>query len=136
MGVVVALSGQEATLNFSRSKMCAHCGACLSAGPQQMEMTLPNTLGAKIGDTVSVELGGRQVAGASMIAYLIPLALLLLGVWAGSRFSEIAAVCCGLGGWALSFVVLRVIDRRLKRRNSFQPVMREILSDPAAEIEN
>lgn len=132
-GVIVAVHGDEATLRFSRGKMCAHCGACLSAGLEQMELTLPNTLGAVVGDTVTVEMRDGQVAGASLVAYAIPLAFLLMGVWIGSNFSELAALLAGLGGCAVSFAVLRVIDKRLKRQNRLRPSMRSILQNDLPE---
>lgn len=127
VGVVVAIDGETARLRFERGKMCAHCGACLAIGAREMEMSLPNTLGAVVGDQVSVQLLGKQVAGASLIAYGIPLLLLLLGIWLGSRHSDLAAILCGIGGCLLSFIVLKMIDRRLKRRNALQPRMCAIL---------
>lgn len=127
VGVVVAIDGMNARLRFERSKMCSHCGACLAIGATEMEMTLPNTLGAALDEHVSVQLEGKQVAGASLLAYGIPLLLLLLGIWLGSRYSDLAAVLCGVGGCAVSFIVLKMIDRRLKRHNALQPRMCAIL---------
>lgn len=131
-GVVIAIEGDKARLRFTRSKMCSRCGACLAIDAREMEMTLPNTLDAALGDHVSVQLQGKQVAGASLIAYGIPL-LLLLGIWLGSAYSDLAAVLLGLGGCAVSFLLLRLIDRQLKRRNALQPRMCAILPAEVAE---
>lgn len=133
VGEVVAIEGENARLRFERGKMCSRCGACLAIGAKEMEMSLPNTLDAAVGDNVSVQLQGKQMAGASLIAYGIPLLLLLLGIWLGSSHSDLAAVLCGLGGCAISFIVLRLIDRRLKRRNALQPKMCAILPREALE---
>lgn len=122
-GTVVALDGEMAVVCFQRSSMCAHCGACLAAGEREMETRVKNSLNASVGDRVHVELSAGTVAGASFIAYCIPLAGLLLGVLIGSLFSEIAAIACGLGCCAIAYLLLRVLDKRFARMQSFQPRM-------------
>lgn len=129
VGTVVALEGKLAVVRFQRSSMCAHCGACLTAGEHEMEIRVPNDAGAAVGDRVRVELRGGQVAGASVIAYLVPLAALLLGVIAGSLVSDIAAVVGGLACCAGAYLVLRLLDRRFRRRQTFQPRMTLLTSE-------
>ena len=128
-GTVVALEDGMAVVRFERSSMCAHCGACLTAGEHEMEIRVPNDAGAAVGDRVRVELRGGQVAGASVIAYLVPLAALLLGVIAGSLVSDIAAVVGGLACCAGAYLVLRLLDRRFRRRQTFQPRMTLLTSE-------
>lgn len=129
VGTVVALEGNLAVVRFQRSSMCAHCGTCLTAGEHEMEIRVPNDAGAAVGDRVRVELRGGQVAGASVIAYLVPLAALLLGVIAGSLVSDIAAVVGGLACCAGAYLVLRLLDRRFRRRQTFQPRMTLLTSE-------
>ncbi len=129
VGTVVALEGNLAVVRFQRSSMCAHCGACLTGGEHEMEIRVPNDAGAAVGDRVRVELRGGQVAGASVIAYLVPLAALLLGVIAGSLVSDIAAVVGGLACCAGAYLVLRLLDRRFRRRQTFQPRMTLLTSE-------
>lgn len=126
-GLVIAVSDGQAVLRFERGKMCKRCGACLAVGAREMEMTLNNTLGVAVGDRVSVQLSGAQVAGASLIAYGIPLLLLLAGILLGSLVSDFAALAGGIGGCVVSALLLRLLDRRLRRRKTLQPVMRAIL---------
>ena len=128
-GVVTAVSGENATVRFTRGSMCAHCGACMRAGDDAMELTLPNTLGARIGDSVEVSLSSRKIVKASLIAYLIPLGFLLLGIWLGSRVSDVVALFGGLVGWAVSFIVLRIIDKRLRGGMEFRLAMTSFASE-------
>lgn len=133
IGTVVAVEESIAVIRFARSSMCAHCGACLTAGEHEMETRVPNSLHAEIGDRVSVALSGKKIAGASLIAYLIPLAALLLGVVIGSVFSDIAAILGGLGCCAIAYWILRLLDRRFARMQSFQPRMIAIVSEKEEE---
>ena len=132
-GLVVSLDGGNATVRFVRGSMCAHCGACMRSGESEMELTLPNTLHAKVGDRVHVSLAARQLVRASLIAYAIPLLLLLLGVWLGSRITDVVALLCGLGGCAASFLILRLIDRKIRAKNTFAPAMTGFAESADAE---
>ena len=80
-----------------------------------------------------VELPGRVIAGASLVAYLIPLAALLLGVLVGSLFSELAAIVAGLCCCAAAYLLLRVLDRRFARMQALQPRMISITTNEEDE---
>lgn len=129
VGTVIAIEGSMAVIRFARSSMCAHCGACMTAGEHEMETRVPNALGAQIGDQVSVALSGKKIAGASLIAYLIPLAALLLGVFVGSLISDVAAIIGGLCCCAAAYLILRLLDRRFTCMQSFQPHMIAIVTE-------
>ena len=129
VGTVIAVEGPIAVIRFARSSMCAHCGACMTAGEHEMEARVPNALDAQIGDRVSVALSGKKIAGASLIAYLIPLVALLVGVFVGSIFSDIAAIVGGLCCCAAAYLILRLLDRRFARMQSFQPHMIAIVTE-------
>lgn len=126
-GVVVRLDNGQATVRFERGKMCAHCGACVSVGEKELELTVENTLGAAIGERVTVSLAPKRIVQASLLAYAIPLALLVAGVWLGSLRSDVAALVCGLIGCAAGYLVLRLMESRGGIRGKFQPRMTEIL---------
>ena len=92
IGLVTALNGGDAKIRFQRGSACAHCGACLTIGESEMEITLKNSLGAKIGERVAVDLSPKRVVQASLLAYAVPLVLLV----GGGVFRQ---PYCGLG-WA------------------------------------
>lgn len=129
VGRVVALEADTAVVRFQRSSMCAHCGACLTFGDKEMECRVKNELNASVGDRVRVELSGRKIVGASLIAYCIPLAALLFGVLVGSRFSDLMSIILGLVCCGTGYLLLRVLDRRFQRVQSFRPHMITILTD-------
>ena len=132
VGLVTWTDGENAKVRFLRSSQCAHCGACLTAGEGEMEVELENTLGAKVGDRVRVALAPKRVVQASLLAYAVPLALLLLGVWAGSQISDVYALIFGVAGCAIGYVTLRLVDRGRGKR-TFRPKIEEILGSSEPE---
>ena len=134
VGTVTRIAAGQAAVRFQRGSMCAHCGACLAVGEKELEMLVPNTLAALVGDRVSVTMEARRVVQASLLAYMIPLVLLLAGVWAGSLVSDVMALALGVAGCGISFFILRWTERKRKRTNAFQPRMTAIIGNAEAEV--
>lgn len=128
-GIVTKVVNNQATVRFTRGKMCAHCGACLAVGEKELELTVENTLGAEIGDAVSVSIPSRKVVQASLLAYLIPLACLLIGVGLGSLINDVCAMVFGIVGCGAAFLILRLMEKQRKKKNSdaFLPRMTSIV---------
>lgn len=129
VGLVVGLNGNMAQIHFLRGKQCANCGACLTAGDNEMEIALPNSLGAKVGDRVVVDLSPKRVVQASLLAYAVPLAFLIAGVFLGGLVSDLFGLILGIVACGLAYGILRLVDRRNQKRHSFQPRMERILED-------
>lgn len=127
IGLVTEVHGTLAKIRFLRSAQCAHCGACLTAGESEMEVELLNPVGAKVGDHVSVSLEPKRVVQASLLAYALPLALLLLGVWVGSRISELYALLFGVGACGIGYLILRLFEKKGKKE-AFRPRIVAILN--------
>ena len=129
IGLVAGINGDMAQIRFLRGKQCANCGACLTAGESEMEIALPNSLGAKVGDRVVVDLPPKRVVQASLLAYALPLAFLIAGVFLGGLVSDLFGLILGVAACALAYGVLRLVDRRNRKKHSFQPRMERILTD-------
>ena len=126
-GVVTAVGDGVATVRFVRNKMCAHCGACISVGEKELEMTVPNALDAEVGDLVDVSLPPHRVVQASLLAYVVPLVALLVGVWLGSLVSDLFALLFGVLGCGVAYLILRMLEKKRKLHAAFQPRMTRIL---------
>ncbi len=129
VGFVVAASDGTARIRFLRGSACAHCGACLSAGESEMEITLPNTLGAKQGDRVAVDLSPKRMVQASLLAYAVPLLLLIAGVLVGSRYADWAGLALGISACGLGYLLLRIVEKRSAKVHRFEPKMTRIVED-------
>lgn len=129
IGLVTAVKNGNAQIHFLRGSACAHCGACLTVGESEMEVTLPNTLGAKQGDRVVVDLSPKRVMQASLLAYAVPLLLLIGGVLIGSRYADWAGLAFGIAACGIGYLILRIVEKKSAKKHSFQPRMTRILED-------
>lgn len=127
-GIVVdILDNGDALVRFKRGSACGHCNACFTLGSDKSDIAIKNTLCAKVGDEVEISIHGKTMMRSGMIAYGIPLIFLIIGVCIGSLISELAALLIGISATLLSFLVLKLLDKRLRNINSFKPKMIKII---------
>ncbi len=120
---VVSVQGRMATLRFTRSKMCEHCGGCMRIGSDESEVQVVNTLKAGVDDFVEIELHARSFLQATLWAYVFPLAFLLAGVMLGSLVNDAIGAVAGILGAALAYMVLRRLEPRFARKTKYRPCM-------------
>lgn len=110
-GRVVAIEGDDAMIKFIRTSACGRCHACGMLSTQnEIVVGVKNSLGAKVGDRVAVNILMRKAVSASVIAYVFPLLMLILGALAGWLLSAVWGVFEGvdvtMALFALGFAVI------------------------------
>lgn len=128
-GLVVELEGDFAVVEFERGSMCEKCGACIKAGPSQMQVKLPNSLHAAVGSRVSVQMAQRNFLQAAAIAYGVPLLALLAGL-ALFTLLGCSELVTALGSIALSLAaygVIHLAEPKLRKNQKFAHQMVEIV---------
>lgn len=128
-GVVTQTNGENATVRFMRTKACVNCGACMTIGENEAQVEIPNTLHARVGDSVRVELHEKGLLRAGLLAYILPLCALLLGIALGIQISSVAGMLIGLGSAALVYVLLHLLEPRFARMETLRPRMISIESN-------
>lgn len=130
-GRVAAQKDGKVQVCFERPEACAHCGAC--AG--QKEHTLVEIAGtAPVGAMVEVEMPQGQVLKASMIAYVLPLLLLIAGISGGMLLgSEVIGAAAGIAAMAAAYLILRAYEKRLKTQEKWQPRIVRVLPQNETE---
>lgn len=126
-GRVISLSGNKAVVRFGRSDACGHCNACFHLGSPEADIEIENTLGAKEGDVVTIELKGSSMVKASLIMYGAPLVGLLVGVLVGAQWGDLYAAVGGILLCAGVYFILRGLEPRFSRMNQFKPRMLDII---------
>ena len=119
-GKVVAADGGELEVCFERPEACAHCGQCGG----QKEKTLVKFPGdVPVGRWIDVDMPEGQVLKASVLAYVLPLVMLLGGLALGSLlFSQEALwAVTGVLCMGLAWLILRLIEKRMKKKDVWQP---------------
>ena len=119
-GKVVSSANGEMEVCFERPEACAHCGAC---GGQKQETLVKIPGSVPAGRWIDVDMPEGQVLKASMLAYVLPLVMLLGGIALGSVLftREIWWAATGILCMGLSWLILRFFEKHLRRRDIWQP---------------
>lgn len=137
VGIVRGQQGKKAQVSIQRHAACGDCGAChVGRDKMTMEATAYNGIGAKVGERVEVEMQFANVMKASMIAYGIPLVVFILGAvvgfyWINPRLgagdSPIPAFIAGLVLTAISYIVIRILEKTGAFTKGYEPLITAIL---------
>lgn len=140
VGQVVLLEDSIATVRFERSSACKDCGACMmSESQKEMLLKVSNTLNAKENEWVKVELESPMLIKASLITYIFPLFLLIIGAAVGYFLNEAIGIMAesqtmaaimALVFVALSFVIIHMLESKFKKNKGFSPQMVQIVDEP------
>lgn len=122
---------QQATIVFEngrtmaevmRPEACQACHACKFGQQQRVLTELPDG-DYKEGELIELNLPDGNVGKASMLAYGIPLVMMLAGLWIGSLIGEtdLAMVLGALLMTALGVLILKLLEPSLRRSGVFRP---------------
>ncbi len=119
-GKVVAAENGVLEVCFERPEACAHCGQC---GGQKTETFVKISGSVPVGRWIDVDMPEGQVLKASMLAYVMPLLMLLGGLALGSVLfeKEIFWALTGVVCMGASWLILRLIEKRMKQKSVWQP---------------
>ena len=94
---------------------CHKCSGC-GAVEQTMIFTARNPIGARPGDTVTVESATGPVLKAAAVLYMLPLVLFIAGYLMGMQWN-LGALIGGLA-FALSIVLIIAYDRLVMQKKN------------------
>ncbi len=128
-GTVVAASEGTVDVRMVVSSACGGCTLCsMRAGGETVMRGVRDALGARVGDTVEVEIPDAVTPRAAVAVFVAPVVALfagylagfLLGGWAGldgDRTGTLTAVTAG----AIAIAGARFANGRLVRSERFSP---------------
>ncbi len=140
IGKVVEIKGDDTVVLVSRSAACAGCAsknACHAFGSKnEARIVVENPIGAAIDDVVEIGVSEGGLVAASFIVYILPIAALFAGAGLGTWIAGKAGIAAG-GISALmgllflgaGFVVIRLMDPYLKRKNRLRPRVIRIVEE-------
>lgn len=131
-GIVLSVdNGGNAIVSIQRDDACKQCGACKIGNEKyNFKVKAINSLGARSGQTVEIELGNENMLTASIIVYLIPLVALFLGVFIGNRIGgELLSALTGILFLVLTFFTIHIFDKRISKNRYFKPLITQICID-------
>lgn len=142
-GVVIRVGEEGSYVETSRASACGSCSSKQACGTTSLSRLLGsktsafkvlNPIGARTGERVIIGLEGAALLKSSVLAYLLPLALMFAGAMTGSLLASAdmkdAYSAWGAGvGLMFGFVALKLVTARAGNQRQFQPViLRRVLS--------
>ena len=137
---VIENRGDRVLVRVIRNSLCSKCDKDCGMSTNthetdEIDVEVNNTMGAEEGNYVKLELGEKTLVLASLIVYLFPIISLITGYFItnfslsvlGYVTGEITGIIGSLIFFLMSFLLIRVLNFRLKVMGIFQPEMIEIL---------
>lgn len=138
-GIVVGLEGDKAKVKMQRHTACGDCGACqVSKNQLTLVLDAENNVGAKTGDFVALDMETVDFLSAVVLIYVFPLVALIVGIFAGyygilalgieDRAAQGFGAVIGILAAALTYVVIRIKENKLKDMKKYKPVITNIIN--------
>jgi sigma-E factor negative regulatory protein RseC len=138
-GVVVGLDGNIAKVKMQRHTACGDCGACqVSESQLKVILDAENTVGAKTGDFVEVDMETMDFLSAVVVVYLFPLISLIVGIFAGyygflalgfvDRTAQGLGAVIGILAAALTYLAIRSNENKIKDMKKYKPAISSIVN--------
>lgn len=122
LGKIVEIVDQNtAKVIMMRHTSCKNCGACHIGSKPDIIVAAENDANAKLGNLVEVTMRTQNVLNAAFIMYVIPLFILLAGIFIGTQLftfdnGEIYAILLGFVLLAISYFVIRQNEDRFVKK--------------------
>jgi sigma-E factor negative regulatory protein RseC len=140
--IVLQVQNDKALVQTQRRSACQSCQLENSCGQglitkmsseRSMQLWLNNALNAQVGQTVTISIPDEGLLKASILMFVIPLLLMLVGAGAAMQLfgSDLAAIMGGGVGLISGFYVARVKSAAMQDDSRFKPVMASIALEHA-----
>lgn len=142
--IVGIIDEKTAKLKMQRHSACASCGKCTTTSEKKdIIVEVDNSIGAKLGDRVAVNMESMNILKAVGIAYIFPLISLLIGT-IGTYYVlqfienikniEVISSIVGIIIMLISFFILRKNDSKLRESRQYIPIITKIIVSKDNEI--
>ena len=130
-GTIIEIREADVALVLcQKNSACAHCsaeGVCHTGDSSQARsVEAYNPLGAVVGDQVRLSVSTRSFLRSSFLLYIVPLIALVCGAVIGKEIAPLfengldanaLSAIMGTGLLILSFLLIRLINRRLSKKD-------------------
>ncbi len=134
-GVVMSVKDKFALVRVGRNSACASCGKCgMTEKQKHVDFYADNEPCAAVGDTVMLDIPDTNSAKLALVGYFIPLApaLVLLFLALGLHWPDWSAALMFLGGLAVGFAVVALVDKLRRHKWMETPKIVQIVHSSIA----
>lgn len=138
VGIVKEVKGSDVVLEVRRvsacGTSCASCSSSCEVAPHLL--TIKNEVNAKLGDMVEIKAEAKKILKYTFLIYIIPLTFLILGIALGNGYFqargyenfEILSFLSGIVGLTISYMILKLIDNSVAKKNDLVLTISRIIS--------
>lgn len=134
LGEVTKVEGKWLEITFCRPSDCDKCHACMG-GSKTMTLRLQGK--AKVGDKALVSMPASTITSASLMAYGMPLAGMLIGMFAGSKLlpleNSLGTIIGAAIGLLLPIIGLVATEKKRRSNPKWTPQLVRIIKANEAE---
>lgn len=134
LGEVTKVEGKWLEITFCRPSDCDKCHACMG-GSKTMTLRLQGK--AEVGDKALVSMPASTVTSASLMAYGMPLAGMLIGMFAGSKLlpleNSLGTIIGAAIGLLLPIIGLVATEKKRRSNPKWTPQLVRIIKANEAE---
>lgn len=137
--VIERVDSITAKIKMQKHSACASCGKCASSTDKKdIIVEVDNTLGAKVGDYVEVNMDSINVIKAASIIYIIPLVALLGGTILSYKVLSyfdisfnIEIISGGIGVLLtiLSYLAIKNRDFKFRESRNYIPIITKVIDN-------
>lgn len=137
-GRVVSIEDGKAVVEIEKGAACATCASTRCAcnyGTKTVTVTAEDPVGVRENQLVQISVPEGIALRAALIVYGIPLVALIAGILVGEYLGErfeietLFEILGGIGGLALSLLVIKYYNNVFKRREHHQPVVTKVVGE-------
>lgn len=127
-GLITEITRNECVVRFNRKAACDNCNMCFrTKDDMYVELVVENTLDAKVGDSVEVEIPDKSVLKASFLAYIVPASAFLIGLVATKNMEDWASISIAIAALAIAYIGVMGAERYLRKKKGFIPRMTTLI---------
>ncbi len=129
---IMEVDGASAKVRMEENSACESCGAhqiCHPAMGLKPMLEIDNSIGAKVGDIVELEMSSSSRVTASLVVFGLPIVGLFIGAVVGNmqQGGQDTAVVGALAGLALGALLVRFVNNLVKKKVQFRPRAKKIV---------
>jgi len=141
LATVVQKNNDKVEVRIIKHSACSKCDKnCGLAGnshdQDQVFLEVEDKIGVTAGDQVLVEMEKGNLLFATVVVYVIPIFLMIIGyffgVWMASLFGIAAVELAGIAGTfiflILSFLINKMFNSYLEKISSFKPRIKRVIN--------
>ncbi len=123
-GIITSVDSGNCVVRFDRKAACDKCNMCLR-GKNEMyvELVVANSLAAKVGDKVEVEMPDNTILKASFLVYIVPAASFLIALAVTQGMEDWVSASIAIGALALTYLGIAVFEKYLRKKKGLIPKM-------------